>query len=563
MSKNVGDLAFKLVSQYDNSGANLFLKDISASQKMIQGMSESGRGPAVHPMAAAMAESNKELMAQADAEWKRTLAAKAALNDAGPTGTNPAMQQAADRLVWAEKARLRDQFYRDEAQNRTILANAEKQAIAQRLAEDLKASKTANTQRILGIVRHQQMVAGNAPMPAGVASASQSALAGAGAARGFNGAGIAQQLGFGFQDFSSQVMNSKNMVDGLGRGFMAVSNNIQMMGASFGPTTMAVTAIGGGLAGVIIPMMLKWLDLSAESTKEAERTADGIKKQISALAELRAEKEKGVPKDGKTPYLDQLNKERDEIRKRQQEVLEINRRLKDASEKTNTEKAQDAENTARRVEQWDVPARLRSGLGMMGGGTGIIESTASANAAKEEADLRSHLQEQERLLQESRQRERDITANFANELKADEDAKNSEKIKADAKVEKEHIDAMRKAAEERLQQYDRDMQHEKEFNDWVREGKEKLIKDQIKMENEKQFVLSENLDAMKKLDQNPNGSSAANVRGTGAAVSAINRAIAGTNSEESDRKKQIKLMEDQLKSSQNIERKLNLQRAAL
>ncbi len=53
------------------------------------------------------------------------------------------------------------------------------------------------------------------------------------------------------------------------------------------------------------------------------------------------------------------------------------------------------------------------------------------------------------------------------------------------------------------------------------------------------------------------------VAGTSAAASAINRALAGNRSEENDRKRQIKIMEDQLKSSQRIEQKLNLAKADL
>jgi hypothetical protein len=92
--------------------------------------------------------------------------------------------------------------------------------------------------------------------------------------KGFQGAMMAQQLGFGLQDFMSQVSNSKNMVDGLGRGIMAVSNNVQMLGSAFGPTGLAVTAIGGALAGIVLPAAIKWLYNTEEIEKETKKIVD-------------------------------------------------------------------------------------------------------------------------------------------------------------------------------------------------------------------------------------------------------------------------------------------------
>lgn len=103
--------------------------------------------------------------------------------------------------------------------------------------------------------------------------------------RGFQGAMIAQQLGFGLQDFMSQVQNSKNAVDGLGRGVMAVSNNVQMLGAAWGPMGLAVTAIGGALAGIIIPASIKWLT----NTEAIDKAHQSILDKMGHMAERQAE----------------------------------------------------------------------------------------------------------------------------------------------------------------------------------------------------------------------------------------------------------------------------------
>jgi hypothetical protein len=100
--------------------------------------------------------------------------------------------------------------------------------------------------------------------------------------RGFQGAMMAQQIGFGIQDFSSQITNSKNMVDGLGRGIMAVSNNVQMLGAAFGPTGLAITAIGGAVAGIVLPAFIKWVTNAEQLEKEAAK----IEKHFRSIAEL-------------------------------------------------------------------------------------------------------------------------------------------------------------------------------------------------------------------------------------------------------------------------------------
>lgn len=99
---------------------------------------------------------------------------------------------------------------------------------------------------------------------------------------GRGGAQIAQQLGFGMQDFSSQLMNSKNLADGLGRGIMSVSNNVQMMGAAFGPTGMAITAIGGAVAGMVLPATIKWL----MNTEAEEKALKDVADQYERIAKL-------------------------------------------------------------------------------------------------------------------------------------------------------------------------------------------------------------------------------------------------------------------------------------
>lgn len=87
-------------------------------------------------------------------------------------------------------------------------------------------------------------------------------------AGGFSGAGGAralQQVGFGIQDFASQFETR-----GLAGGIAAVSNNVQMLGAGFGPVGLAVTALGGALGGILLPKLIELSGWFKDGKKEAD-----------------------------------------------------------------------------------------------------------------------------------------------------------------------------------------------------------------------------------------------------------------------------------------------------
>lgn len=94
------------------------------------------------------------------------------------------------------------------------------------------------------------------------------------------------QLGFAMQDFSSiMATGGKNA---LGRAVMSTMNNVQMLGASFGPTGMAVTALAGAVGSVLIPQLLEGksaFDGIAESTRFATgQLEDHIRRTNEAIA---------------------------------------------------------------------------------------------------------------------------------------------------------------------------------------------------------------------------------------------------------------------------------------
>jgi len=512
MSKNVDDLAFKLSGQYDGAGLKLAFSDLSSFRDMLKQMPTE------------------------QADGMKSLASKS--RDMGQSGGKTDMSEFRRSFV-------------EEENNRRLMMDREYWAARGRLrdadvAKEIASHKRATTEYILETVRRQQadasaqrMFVFDANRPLNIPDGTRGKFGGGNLGsttadnnmnnRGFVGAMAIQQMGFAVQDFSSQMTNAKTTADGLGRGVMAVSNNVQMLGAAFGPTGLAVTAIGGAVAGIVLPPMIRWVyqaDLLKESIAEAKEEAREYAAELRRASEQQDQKTAALP--GMTT--------------KEFEAMRADR-MKSAKADMQQTEAELAAQTQiiEREERKRAASINRSAWGSTVADLFTGTSPEQMAAHDKRNELREQLNDQRDYFTQLEHVSGETTKRLAEN---------------DYELQRKKKEADTKAAQDRLDQYDRDMQHEKEFNDWVMNTK-------LQAENEKQFALSENLDAMRKLDQTPNGSSAANVRGTGAAVSAINRAIAGTNSEESDRKKQIKVLEDQLKVSQNIERKLNLQRAAL
>lgn len=86
-----------------------------------------------------------------------------------------------------------------------------------------------------------------------------------------SGARALQQVGFGIQDFSSQFETR-----GLAGGIAAVTNNVQMLGAAFGPVGLAVSAVGGALAGIFLPKLIESSGVFGASKTELKAYADQL-----------------------------------------------------------------------------------------------------------------------------------------------------------------------------------------------------------------------------------------------------------------------------------------------
>lgn len=515
MSKNIASVNFKLVSQYDNSGVQLAVKDMRTFESSLKGVSSD------------------------QAEWMRSLAMKSQkmIPEAASSVLSPDLkdsfaeeiankQKQLDIEVWTNRARLRDEEVQKEivatqarAKTEAILSQARKLGVdLESKALQQKQARAANDAQILATIekdRHDQAMQfifqeGDAAQGRMLGGKSGSGRGGAGGGGGgsFSPAFASnlQQIGFMAQDFTSQFQNAKTAAEGFGRGISAISNNIQVMGAGLPPMQQAMFAIGGAAAGVIIPAVVKWLDDSKkieEQTKAIEVSYNNIKGTVSGLKDVA---EFGAGLGGGEDAQKQLDRLIGQRTAAARQMNLITKKIDDgvangASEaaigglrKHNTEIAEEYEKLELRIqaiqEHW-TPTRLKQ--------------------AKDRADQLKKEKEAEKTIEEDAE-------------------------KSMAELRKGFMDDARAEDEQIRRQYD------------VRQA---TLRNQIDDMRDERGGTS------------PNGSSPANIRGSAGAAAAIGRAISGTRSEENDRKHQIKLLEDQLKALNRLEQKMNFKRAGL
>lgn len=492
MARSIGSTNFKLVSEYDNSGIKLAMKDMDDSKRMIDGMSKFG-GTTSDPMIDKLSDfSRAQVAATADAEAalkKSSLAAAAEQERVA----------AADKAYWLERARMRDKDLKDQIQADNIAATSKANAVKEEMSA--QAKKTAS---IIAQVREQQAAvnAMNRLMP----DVPAAGVAGRTTAGGSLDPRNLQQVGYMIQDFSSQFNNAKTSAEGFARGMGAISNNIQMLGAGLSPMTQAMFAIGGAAAGIIVPAVVNWLaDTKAieEKNKAIEASFERMGPLISGLKQghlfgagglSEAEKAKGAI-DSLTDRITAAGRTSNAIRNKiMEEQAGANR---------------DTEIKALQKQQTEI--------------------TAEINKAEME---RAGLQEVW------------TAVKLQNALKAIEDEKAAKK--AAATIEQDNDRAFDEAKRQQAEELRAEDEKIRRRFDVQQAGLRNQIED---LQNSGSLT--------------PNDPSAASIAGSSAAASAINRALSGTRSEEADRKQQIKVLEEQLRTLNRLEQKMNFKRAGL
>lgn len=130
---------------------------------------------------------------------------------------------------------------------------------------------------------------------------------------------IFQQAGFALQDFMSIL--SMGGPNAAARAFGGVANNVQMLGAAFGPIGMAITSVGGALAGILLPALLRTEEQTDTLTMRMRDFESALNARLAGLqaAADREQKINDLVRDGNAQRI-----------AREQDNLEIERRLIEA-----------------------------------------------------------------------------------------------------------------------------------------------------------------------------------------------------------------------------------------
>lgn len=351
------------------------------------------------------------------------------------------------------------------------------------------------------------------------AAASLGGIANGSAIRG--GARALQQVGFGIQDFSSQLETR-----GIGGAISAVSNNVQMLGAAFGPVGLAVSAVGGALAGILLPKLLEstgWFGKSKEALSEYRKELDDF---YGAFRDQSAEKESFI---GQPPEAleKELSKKRKLYAQYNSEVIALNATQAQMEAAGETEMANEAYKKAL------ATAKQRDKVQTEG------KALAAARPEIEAANA-----ERERK-KESAAREKEYLAS----IKTGHDELN--KLKTSG-LEKYGTES-EKLASKQLREMDELKSKTKDLSGTEKDQAISAMMAQQEVEKQK-LSIKEEKDRLNEMGTAAKGSAGVD-RASAEGVQAINRAMSGTRSEQDVAKMSLKTQEASLKKLEEIARK--------
>lgn len=394
-----------------------------------------------------------------------------------------------------------------------------------------------------------------------------------------------KQLGFAIQDFSSQLETR-----GIGPAIGAVTNNVQAMGAALGPVGAAAFAVGGAIAGILLPRLIETGTIFGRTAEEAGRAADRLKAAADKILDpwRQSENAKFDVLKGTEEQLDQrLERMRFSYQMLDLEAKHFRQGEAEANRVGNTAEAESyrklAADTEEKARQLQAQGKTLSGMRNQ-----VRENEA---ARKQEEEDKKTVKEMEEFRKKSEEEvarfrqqsmERFGTEQQKMEARHARERAEAEKNWGNALTEEESAALMKaqddlNEARKRGQQIDEMYQSSseperkaaseearkgiKEAEDRLRElqnnsgafGARELLKAQQEAERKK-LEISE---MEKKIgEMGPAAGMSAGVsRDSAAGVQAINRAIGGTASEQSIAKEQLKTAKDQLKALEEIARK--------
>lgn len=361
--------------------------------------------------------------------------------------------------------------------------------------------------------------------------------------------GMFQQAGYALQDFSSQFETR-----GLGGAIGAVTNNVQAMGAALGPQAGAAIAIGAAIGGIILPATIDWLYNTKELAKEAKELEEQYKRvadqnRFIAGIEVRGGSEKA--------------------RKDLEETIEINRRERQEAGQALIKQENAIQRIKKELEDkvwFRVPETpLTPAIPITREASGANARQLSIDIAEREKQVekqREHLRQLNADAQNAQEKLRRINPEVNQNIKAKEQEEQALKqYDLEKKLDEDRRKASQEIERKALQDYGTESQRVQEK---LAEERAKLDALAVSKETKARFegqaavmqsraLIADQERALSAMGTAA-GMSAGVDRSSAAGVSAINRALAGGNSEQSIAKEALEIQKKQLEVQEQIAR---------
>ena len=356
--------------------------------------------------------------------------------------------------------------------------------------------------------------------------------------------GMFTQAGFAIQDFSSQLETR-----GLSGAIGAVTNNVQMLGMAFGPVGAAVTAIGAGIGGIVLPRMIDWISQTKSINEEIQAVNEKFDDNLNMRREIATLEVKGGAIRERQNWEDQLavaEKLKAETGRALQ--VQINQLAFLKKERNALVQFASHEFLGMKIEWANDSIGARNFDNMIEKQKKIIEHTEQAfgKVLREQ----THAAEKLRLIEPGTEA-----------AKKDDWNEQVKLFDEGVKRQREMFEAERTLKKRILEEYGTESEklesrlaNERARHTLLNVNKEAMQRlDAIHAVERKRLAITEAEDKVAKMGS-LNQSSAGAERQSVEGVRAINRAVAGNSSEQSLMKESIKTLKDQLKELQTIAR---------
>ena len=390
---------------------------------------------------------------------------------------------------------------------------------------------------------------------------------------------IFQEFGRGIEDVVVSASMAKNNIDAISMGLRGGANNAAQLASYFGPIAGASVAIGASLATIIVPATLRWLYNTEKIEKENKKVEDrmkGILDVAQKIGNVTAQTGQGV--DVKGGAAKAFVKASETVRESRATMTELVRQAEDIQgdsrdriskkyeqflKDPRMKRTEIDEFKAREIEKADIAVKvINKRIATEKEAVANNEKVAARLKGQADIELREQILDgAEDLRQKKQAKDEKLAATkesleqrMTDKLNGDLATLDSQK----AAIEQEHAKTNREINEAGFDSATKQMLMDKNNARAVTE----IHKAEVKARDRADATLLDNRIAANnnQIDQlqeriqkagNANGPSAAMLRGTQAAESAISRAIAGSRSLEEVDKSQLKELQ---KINKNLEK---------